>query len=156
MAQRTDGDDLDQVGDCRLMPVEDEIRLNELMCSVDVRSYMDCLGQPSACVGQSLPCPWMDGRFRRAAAASESQKSTSRSETRGMLVFLNAGRLRNGPVPCSANSRSQHRNMGGSNSRNALLETHMLETPTSRWTFGPPFTISSRHCLLEINLSRNH
>ena len=46
MAQRTDGDDLDQVGDCRLMPVEDEIRLNELMCSVDVRSYMDCLGQP--------------------------------------------------------------------------------------------------------------
>jgi hypothetical protein len=86
VAQRTDGDDLDQVGDCRLMPVEDEIRLNELMCSVDVRSYMDCLGQPSACVGQSLPCPWMDGRFRRAAAASESQKSTSRSETHGMLV----------------------------------------------------------------------
>ena len=45
-----------------------------------------------------------------------------------------------------------------------LLETHMLEIPTSRWTFAPPFTISlrvpfgisSRHCLLEINLSRNH
>ena len=62
MAQRTDGDDLDQVGDCRLMPVEDEIRLNELMCSVDVRSYMDCL--PWATFGMcgsvsSLP---MDGR----------------------------------------------------------------------------------------------
>ena len=99
MAQRTDGDDLDQVGDCRLMPVEDEIRLNELMCSVDVRSYMDCLGQPSACVGQSLPCPWMDGRFRRAAAASESQKSTSRSETHGMLVsstMVPAGGVRKG------------------------------------------------------------
>jgi hypothetical protein len=32
---RTDGDGLDQVGGRRLMTVEEELRVNELMCSAD-------------------------------------------------------------------------------------------------------------------------
>ena len=44
LTHRTAGDSLDQVGGCRLLPVEDEWWMNELMCSADQMLYLDRLG----------------------------------------------------------------------------------------------------------------